>query len=67
MGKCEPVGDGVYEAKIDVGAGWRLYFARVGADIVLLLAGGSKRTQVEDIKVAKNRLNEFRKSKGQGK
>jgi putative addiction module killer protein len=41
--------DGVWELRIDVGPGYRLYYAIVGAEIVLLLFGGDKRTQSADI------------------
>lgn len=41
--------DGVWELRIDVGAGYRVYYARAGSRIVLLLAGGDKRTQNADI------------------
>ena len=41
--------DGVWELRIDVGAGYRLYYAQAGSRIVLLLAGGDKRTQNADI------------------
>ena len=49
----EPVGDGVSELRIHVGAGWRAYFVRHGSEIIVLLAGGSRRTQNTDIKRAK--------------
>ena len=52
FGDCEPVGEGVSEMRIHVGAGYRVYFTRIGNAIYLLLAGGSKSTQQRDIKRA---------------
>ena len=53
FGNAKPVGDGVSELRIHLGAGWRVYFAQRGTQIIVLLIGGSKRTQAKDIKRAK--------------
>ena len=52
FGDCKPVGHGVWELRIDCGAGYRLYYAIVGRRAVLLLCGGDKRKQAQDIRHA---------------
>jgi putative addiction module killer protein len=51
-GDVRPVGGGVSEMRIDYGPGYRVYFARRGVTLVILLAGGDKRTQQQDIATA---------------
>jgi len=54
LGKCEPVGGGVFELKIDFGPGYRVYFGEVGDTIIILLCGGDKSTQMKDIRKAQD-------------
>lgn len=62
FGDLKSVGDGVSELRIDYGPGYRVYLQRRGSLLVLLLAGGSKKTQSTDIararKLAKEWANE---------
>jgi putative addiction module killer protein len=51
-GLVRPLHKGVWEIKIDVGPGYRVYYAQAGQTIVLLLCGGDKRTQDADIERA---------------
>ena len=52
-GDVKPVGEGVSELRIDHGPGYRVYFARRGLVLVILLCGGDKGTQKADIRRAK--------------
>jgi putative addiction module killer protein len=51
-GDVKPVGEGVSELRIDYGPGYRVYYKKRGSKLVILLAGGDKRTQSKDIKTA---------------
>ena len=51
-GDVRPVGEGISELRIDYGPGYRVYFTKRGQEVVILLAGGDKRTQAKDIKTA---------------
>jgi putative addiction module killer protein len=52
VGDVKPIGEGVSELRIDFGPGYRVYFVQRGQTLVVLLAGGDKRTQDRDIKKA---------------
>jgi putative addiction module killer protein len=51
-GDVRPIGEGVSELRIDYGPGYRVYFTMRGSTVIILLAGGDKRTQAADIKTA---------------
>jgi putative addiction module killer protein len=61
FGNCKPVGGGVWELRIDYGPGYRIYYARIGQEIVLLLCGGDKRKQASDIARAAKYLGDYKK------
>jgi len=52
FGDWKPVGDSVSELRIDYGPGYRIYLTRQGNSVVILLAGGIKKSQSRDIKRA---------------
>ena len=53
-GDVRPVGGGVSELRIDYGPGYRVYFLKQEAALVILLAGGDKSSQADDITKARN-------------
>src|ERR1700739_1179679 len=57
------VGGGVVELKLDFGPGYRIYFGQDGLTLVILLAGGTKKRQSEDILTAKARWAEYKARK----
>src|SRR5574337_767429 len=56
FGDCKPLDGGVWELRIDHGPGYRVYYARAGERLILLLVGGDKRHQQADIETAQGLL-----------
>ena len=61
FGDCQPIGEGVSEMRIHVGAGYRLYYTRTGSTVYVLLAGGVKASQTKDIAKAKRMARELKR------
>lgn len=59
FGDCKPVGEGIWELRIDFGPGYRVYYAIQNKNVVLLCHGGDKSTQSTDITKAIERWNEW--------
>lgn len=58
------IGGGVHEYRIDFGPGYRIYFGKDGERLVILLGGGTKKRQEEDIATALARWQDYRQRKG---
>ena len=67
LSNAKTVGKGVLEYKIDFGPGYRIYFGRDGDRLVILLAGGIKKRQPEDIRQAKANWKDYKNRKSQEK
>lgn len=67
FGDCKPVGEGVWELRVDWGPGYRVYYAMAGKRLVLLLAGGDKRKQQADIASAIGRWDDWQQRRKQHK
>lgn len=61
FGDFRSVGDGVMELRLDYGPGYRIYFAQAEITVILLLCGGDKSTQDQDILRAKQYWKDFQK------
>ena len=59
FGDCRPVGNGVSELRLFFGPGYRVYFGEDENQIVVLLCGGDKGSQSQDIKIAKAYWKEY--------
>ena len=66
LGDCKSVGAGVQEARVMFGPGYRIYFASDRKSLVLLLAGGTKSTQAQDIRRAKRYWQDYLKENRDG-
>ncbi|MFB8791514.1 MAG: type II toxin-antitoxin system RelE/ParE family toxin [Potamolinea sp.] len=67
LGDYRSVGEGVCELKIDYGPGYRVYFGQIGSTIVLLLCGGDKSTQEQDIIKAREYWRDYERRKDANK
>jgi putative addiction module killer protein len=65
FGDCEPVGEGISEMRVHIGAGYRVYYTRTGSTVYVLLAGGVKATQTKDIAKAKQMARELKRAEKQ--
>ena len=63
---AKSVGAGVYEYRIDFGPGYRIYFGKDGDRLVILVGGGTKKRQQEDIKTALVRWQDYKQRKQTG-
>ena len=60
------IGGGIFEYKIDFGPGYRIYFGKNGERIVIILSGGTKKRQQQDINTAKVYWQEYKARKRKG-
>jgi putative addiction module killer protein len=67
FGDVKSVGNGVMESRVRWGPGYRIYFAVVGKFVVLLLCGGDKRSQDDDIEKAKAYFEDFKRRSEQAR
>jgi len=63
FGSAKSVGHGVHELRIDFGPGFRVYFGMDGKTFIILLGGGDKRRQANDIAAAIERWQRYKKAK----
>ncbi len=61
FGDCEPVGDGIRELKINYAKGYRVYFKEIDGKVIILLMGGDKSSQQQDIVKAKEIWKKLKK------
>ena len=67
LGDHRSLGEDLSEARLDFGPGYRVYFTRRGATLILLLAGGDKGSQSRDIRQARRHLTDYMEATDHGK
>ena len=67
LGDHKSVGEGVWEARVMFGPGYRIYFGKDGAQLLLLLLGGDKSTQSADVARAQDSWKAYQEGKRRGK
>lgn len=67
LSNVKGVGSGVFEYRIDFGPGYRVYFGRDGEEIVILLCGGTKKRQQNDIAIAQEYWQDYKRQKRSGR
>ena len=65
LSNVKGLGAGVLERIVDFGPGYRIYFGRIGEDLILLLGGGTKKRQQRDIDAAKERWAHYKAQRKQ--
>jgi len=60
LSNVKPVGQGVAEYKIDFGPGYRIYNGQDGNVLIILLGGGTKKGQSNDIRLAQQRWRDYK-------
>jgi len=66
LSNVKSVGAGILEYRIDFGSGYRVYFGKDGETLVILVAGGTKKRQAQDIAVAQERWSDYKQRKTKG-
>jgi putative addiction module killer protein len=66
LSNAKGVGAGVYEYRIDFGPGYRIYFGKDGDRLIILVGGGTKKRQQEDVKTALARWEDYKQRKRAG-
>ena len=63
FGDCRTLSGGIFELRLHFGPGYRIYYGRLGNEIVVLLIGGDKSNQVRDIQKAQQYWEDYKRNK----